>query len=277
MTPEESRGHGDDSRARLAAAETYESEVVPKVMQATAKRLTDLAGVGRGHTVLDVGCGTGVVARECAHRVGPTGEVIGLDISEEMLTVARRVAPEIDWIQGEAGSLPFGTGKFDRVLSQFAVMFFPDQSRALSEMWRMLGVGGHLGVLVSGGLEDSPVNSTLARIIHRRIGEEGLGAVEEIWTVGGESGMAETFAAAGISPVAVRTEHGTTEYPSVASFVVAEVRGWSPLSELVDDSSLAGLIDDARRELAFAVETDGRLSFNAPYYAITATKTQLER
>lgn len=89
--------------------------------------------------------------------------------------------------------------------------------------------------------------------------------------------MAEAFAAAGVSPVAVRTEHGTTEYPSIASFVEAEVRGWSPLSELVDDTTLAGLIDDARRELAFAVDTDGRLRFNPPYYAITATKTGVER
>ncbi len=277
MAPDESRGHGDDSAARLAAAELYESEVVPNVLQAVAERLIDRAGVGQGHIVLDVGCGTGVVARECAHRVGPTGEVAGLDISKEMLTVARRVAPDIEWIQGKAGLLPFGTGSFDCVLSQFAMMFFPDQSHAISEMWRVLGVGGRLGVVVSGGLEDSPVNSTLARIIHRRVGKEGLGAVEAIWTVGGESGMAQAFAAAGVDPVDVRTEHGTTEYPSIASFVEAEVRGWSPLSELVDDTTLAGLIDDARRELAFAVDTDGRLRFNPPYYAITATKTGVER
>lgn len=70
--------------------------------------LADAAGIGRGDRVLDVGCGTGAVTREVARRVGAEGRVIGLDLNPRMLAVAQRVAPEIEWRQGDAGDLPFG-------------------------------------------------------------------------------------------------------------------------------------------------------------------------
>ncbi len=91
----------------------------------------DAVGIGRGERVLDVGCGTGAATREAARRVGAEGRVVGLDLNPRMLAVAARVAPEIEWRQGDAGDLPFEDGAFDVVVSQFALMFFPDQWGAL--------------------------------------------------------------------------------------------------------------------------------------------------
>ena len=73
------------------AAEVYEAAFVPAFFAQWAPRLLDAAGVGNGHCVLDVACGTGIVARGAADRVGPSGEVVGLDLSDAMLAVARRV------------------------------------------------------------------------------------------------------------------------------------------------------------------------------------------
>ena len=82
------------------------------------------------HDVLDVACGTGIVARTAADLVGPTGTVVGLDVNEAMLTVAGRVRPDIEWRQGDAAALPFADGAFDAVLCQMALMFFADRPTA---------------------------------------------------------------------------------------------------------------------------------------------------
>ena len=136
-------------------------------------RITTAAGIAPGHRVLDVGCGTGVVARECARIVGDSGSVTGLDLSDDMLSVARRISPDIDWKQGDAGSLPFADSSFDRVLSQFALMFFPDRSLALTEMWRVLRPGGRLAVVVSGPIEATPAYVALIDLVSRYVDDAG--------------------------------------------------------------------------------------------------------
>ena len=90
------------------AAEVYEAKFVPAIFGEWAPRIADAVAIERGHRVLDVACGTGVAARECARR-GAT--VTGLDLNEGMLTVARRISPDIDWRQGDASDLPFEDGQ----------------------------------------------------------------------------------------------------------------------------------------------------------------------
>lgn len=128
----------------------YERSFVPALFAPSAVLLVDAAGIGRGDRVLDVGCGTGIVAREAAKRVGPEGRVVGLDLNPRMLEVARRIAPEIEWRQGDAALLPFENGAFNVVVSQYAMMFFPDPSLALRAMWRVLASRGRLAVAVCG-------------------------------------------------------------------------------------------------------------------------------
>ena len=118
------------------AAVLYEQSFVPALFARAAIMLADAARIGRGDHVLDVGCGTGVVAREAGKRVGAEGRVAGLDLNPRMLEIGRRVAPEIEWREGDAGNLPFENGTFDVVTSQFALMFFPDPARALRERAR---------------------------------------------------------------------------------------------------------------------------------------------
>jgi ubiquinone/menaquinone biosynthesis C-methylase UbiE len=79
-----------------AAAEVYEKWFVPAIFGQWAPRLAGTAGLAPGDRVLDVGCGTGVLARAAADRVATEGQVTGLDINVGMLAVARRIRPQID-------------------------------------------------------------------------------------------------------------------------------------------------------------------------------------
>ena len=111
------------------------------------RRAADLAAVGPGNRVLDVATGTGDLAIELASRVGPTGEVIGSDFSEEMLARARTKAPGIRFEWGNALELQFGDNEFDAATVGFGIRNFADLDKGLSEMMRVVRPGGRVVVL----------------------------------------------------------------------------------------------------------------------------------
>jgi SAM-dependent methyltransferase len=108
-----------------------------------AARLVTFARLQTDMRVLDVACGTGVVAVTAA-RIG--ARVSGLDLTPELLTAARenaRIAGvSIDWHEGDAEALPFDAGAFDAVVSQYGHMFAPRPDVAVAEMLRVLKPGG---------------------------------------------------------------------------------------------------------------------------------------
>jgi demethylmenaquinone methyltransferase/2-methoxy-6-polyprenyl-1,4-benzoquinol methylase len=108
------------------------------------RRMTAEAVVRPGDAVLDACCGTGDLAIAAAHA---GGRVTGLDFSEPMLERARRKAPEVEWIRGDLLELPFADASFDSATVGFGVRNVDDLQRALSELRRVLGPGGRLGIL----------------------------------------------------------------------------------------------------------------------------------
>jgi len=122
------------------AAELYERYVARYILGPWAPSLVDAAGLATGERALDVACGTGVVARIAAQRVGPAGHVVGVDLNPGMIAVARSVpAPigaPIEWLERSALDLRLEDAKFDVVLCQQGLQFFPDKALALREMRR---------------------------------------------------------------------------------------------------------------------------------------------
>src|SRR2546421_10625797 len=110
-----------------SAPEVYERELVPAVFGVWAPILVELAQPPGGERVIDVACGTGIVARIAAARVGPTGAVVGVDLNPAMLSVARSVVSTdsrsggpLQWQEASADKLPFPDGSFEVVYCQLA-------------------------------------------------------------------------------------------------------------------------------------------------------------
>jgi ubiquinone/menaquinone biosynthesis C-methylase UbiE len=153
------------------AAELYERCVARYILGPWAPLLVDVAHVGVGERVLDVACGTGVVARAAAERVGSAGRVIGVDLNSGMIAVARSlptpVAASIEWIERSALDLRLQDATMDVVLCQQGLQFFPDKALAMQEMRRVLARGGRLALSVWNGvgLYNSAVGEALSRFV----------------------------------------------------------------------------------------------------------------
>jgi len=109
------------------------------------RRITAESAVLPGDEVLDAACGTGDLALADA-RAG-AGRVVGLDFSERMLERARRKAPQLEWVQGDALALPFADASFDAATVGFGVRNLDDLPAGLRELRRVLRPGGRVGVL----------------------------------------------------------------------------------------------------------------------------------
>lgn len=152
-------------------AEVYDELFVPALFAQWGPRVAEAAAIELGQRVLDVGCGTGVLARAAAERVGPQGFVVGLDPNAQMLAVARRKRSVVEWQLDRAEALPFDDASFDAVVSQFALMFIESKSTAITEMLRVLRPRGRLVMAVWDSLERAP--GYLALTAEGAIGEGG--------------------------------------------------------------------------------------------------------
>jgi ubiquinone/menaquinone biosynthesis C-methylase UbiE len=124
-------------------ADLFERLLVPAIFEPYARDLVERARpFGPSDRVLDLGCGTGIVARVLRERLGGAAHLTGLDINAPMLAKARSLAPDIDWHEGSAVALPFADRSFDVVLAQQVLQFVPDRAGAAAEVRRVLASGG---------------------------------------------------------------------------------------------------------------------------------------
>ena len=110
--------------------------------QPTRTWLYRRAGLAQARDILEVGCGTGVVAGEMA-RLGPV-RVVGLDIDSEMLSFARRQQHDVTCVQGDVHTLPFSDGSFDAVVCHYLLLWLVDPAQGVREMARVVRPGGHV-------------------------------------------------------------------------------------------------------------------------------------
>jgi SAM-dependent methyltransferase len=257
----------------IAAARAYEALHVPALFQQWARIMLRAAGVAKGHRVLDVACGTGVVARHAAAATGDGGLVAGLDISPGMLALAAELAPSIDWRAGAAESLPFDDESFDAVVSQFGLMFFADRVAALREMHRVLKPGGRMAVAVWASLDDSEAYPEAVALLERLAGKPAADALRAPFVLGDRDELAALFERAGAGPADVWTHHGTARFPGIRTMVEADLRGWLPVMGVdLPGDLIERILAEADKTLADYVTPAGTVQFDAPGHIASAVK-----
>ena len=225
----------------------YERFFVPAIGAPLATDLVRLAAVRPGERVLDVACGTGVVARLASQQVGATGTVAGLDINPGMLAVARSSTPPgtpIAWHEASAEAMPLPDASFDVVLCQMGLQFMPDKHAALREMRRVLVPGGRLSLNVPGPTPS--VFTILAVALGRHIGAEAAGFVNQVFSVHDAPEIQNLVGGAGFHDVFVQSDTKLLRLPAPEEFL------W----QYVHSTPLAGAVAQVDEERRRALERD---------------------
>ena len=252
-------------------AEAYEERFVPALFRQWVEPVLQAADVGPGDRLLDVACGTGVVARAAAARVGPDGTLTGLDLNPAMLAVAQRVAPEIDWRQGDVAALPFADDAFDVVTCQAGIFFFPDPTGALAEMARVTRPSGRVVVQSFASLHAQPAYAPWVRMVARHAGPDAAELLGTYWAHGEPEVMRGRCAEARLR-VTVLHEHLRPAYfPNVETFVLTEVNS-TPLRDRLVQADLDRILAESQPVLAPFIQ-DGRLVIPLAGYVLAASPT----
>ncbi len=154
-----------------AFTDIYERVLVGPLFRPFAEELLRRAGLAAGDSLIDIACGTGIVARIARERLGPGARTVGVDLAPAMLAVARSVAPSIDWRHGDAVSLPVADGeRFTVATCHQGMQFMPDKAAAVRQMRRVLAPNGRVAIATWCSLEDAPGMIELNAIVERHAG-----------------------------------------------------------------------------------------------------------
>lgn len=242
-----------------SAPENYQRYFVPAIGGPFAEDLIAEAALRPGERVLDVACGTGVVARLAADRVGPSGTVAALDLNPAMLSVARSLPSTraaIRWYETSAESIPLPDDAFDVVLCQLGLQFVADKSAALREMRRVLAPGGR--VLVT----TPPPNAffdALDEAMTRHVGSDAGAFVRMVFSLNDPAIIERLFRDARFADVNVRTYAKDLRLPEAREFLWQYVH-CTPLTGMLasfDTDRIAALERDVVGRWARWSDADG--------------------
>lgn len=216
-----------------------------------APGLVAAAALQAGERVLDVACGTGVVARLAAPAVGPAGQVTGLDFNAAMLAVARSLplpsGASIRWVEGNAVAMDLPDASFEVVLCQQGLQFFPDKPAAVREMHRVLVSSGR--VVLSVWKSEGPYNVAVAEALEHHVGVEAATRFCASRVVPDGDALYRLLVDAGFRAVEIRPSTMTIRLPSLETFVLGHLSGM-PVA-----GAVAALSEEQRGALARQVKT----------------------
>jgi len=161
---------GTPADAKQRAAKTYDAAAdfydhpVNTFWERYGRSTVERLGLAPGARVLDLCCGSGASALPAAERVGPEGSVLGVDLAENLLALARRKAEErglgnVTFRSGDMLDLGLPPASFDAVVCVFGIFFVPDMERAVRELWRYVRPGGQLAITTWGPRFFEPANT----------------------------------------------------------------------------------------------------------------------
>lgn len=253
-------------------AKVYEEMLVPALFQEWADRLATTEEIKSSHKILDVACGTGVLTRT-VNKTLSNGSITGLDPNPGMLTVARQVAPDIDWRQGTAEEIPFREETFDVVLSQFGLMLFSSPKAGLLEMKRVLKTNGWVIVAVFDSIDNIPAYEIMANLFERNASKPVGEALRGPFSMGDTAKLNSMFADAGLHNLKITTHKGFARFSSPRHMVLSDVQGWFPFAQIhLDKDTIESIVRQAETELKPFISSDGSLEFETSVHIIKSQK-----
>jgi SAM-dependent methyltransferase len=247
----------------------YEKHLVPRLFEQLAERVVALVGTEVGADGLDVACGTGAVAR----RLAAAGvRVTGVDLNADMLTMARSLAPDLTWVEGDAQALPFPSASFDLVTCQQGLQFIPDPAAALRSIHGVLRPGGRVAVALWRPLHTAPGFDKLTDALDRHIGPDAGDMLRGPFRLGDPGPVRALVDAAGFADVRIHNHCHAAHFESAEDLVRSEIAS-TPLaaaSESWTPETIPNMIAEVTAALADHIADDGVL-FPICAYVITAT------
>ncbi|GGI34277.1 methyltransferase domain-containing protein [Bradyrhizobium guangdongense] len=225
--------------------------------------------------MLDVACGTGVVARLEKQR-GHDGRLVGIDLNTAMLAVAREKSSDIEWIEGSALDLPFDANSFNVVLCQLGLQFFPDRPLALREMVRVLKPGGRAGLSVYSAIEKTPAAHAFVQALDEHLGEEASKTKRSEHLAYNEQEVDAWARQAGFDVVDVAAVTKQITFPSMLDYVRFQLTA-TPMAALLREKGaterermIKSLADYAASRLDQSMLAGGKLTFPQQSLVVTA-------
>lgn len=212
-------------------AENYQRYFVPSIGAPVAEDLIGIADLEPGQRILDVACGTGVVTRLAAERVGSEGTVAGLDVNPAMLSVARSHTPpdlSIEWHEASAESMPLPDNAFDVVICQMGLQFIPDKLAALREMHRVLDTGGRVLVTLPG--PKPPIFAIVRDALARHLSPEAASFADLVFSMHDPDQIAQLIRSAGFREIDIQAKLKTLNVPPPSDFLWQYVHS-TPMAE----------------------------------------------
>jgi len=257
----------EQGQVSRSAADIYEGFFVPALFREPAKYVAEAADIRSGQSVLDVACGTGVLARAAVAFTGDARNVTGLDRNEGMLAVARHLEPRVNWQHGLAEALPFTNQSFERVFNQFGLMFSDDRGGALQEMRRVMKVSGRMHVTVWDSLDRNLGYAAMVNLLNRLFGAKLADALRVPFVLGEPETLCKIFSDADLSVAHWETFDVTARFPSLEAWVQTDIKGWT-LADMIDEDQFRTLLREARKELGSFEHSDGSVTFNSPAHLV---------
>ena len=209
---------GDPGARQFASA--YEEQMVPIVFGPWAEDLVDRLDVRPGDRALDVACGTGAATRVLAGRVGPEGQVIGIDLNPAMLAVAQSLGlARAEFREADATQLPFGDSEFDIAVCQQGLQFVPEPAAAVAEMARVLRPGGRLGIACWNGLDENPASAAILASAEALGWVEGAAGFGRAFSLGDAERLEKLLTEAGFEDQRIGRQEKLAVFPDIPGWV----------------------------------------------------------
>lgn len=229
-----------------AGAAAFERDLVPRFSDPWAADLVERLAAEPGEQVLDLGCGTGAVARHASPRVGPDGAVIAVDVSPAMVAAARQATAHLDNVtvkEASAVDLPFPDATFDVVACQQTLQFVPNRQAAIAEIARVTNSGGRIGISTCRSLEHQPGYRAIRDVLTRHAGLPAGEVIASPYGLGDPEPLRSLLTDARLRDIHLNIAVWSIRFDSAQHALRAETSG-SPLGDLVDELDL-----DVREQL----------------------------